>query len=155
VFKPDLSLEGAKGVAVLFSAETLAHQQLATGFSNQIKEMAKEPTYLFGYVHRQLESDVTFGFSHFSLTDISLVPEFSKHKLNIFMQKNYRVLINLDFANYPILHYISEKTQARNKLAINPTYSSLYNIIVKRDGTDSMESLVEKTLDIFGKTLGQ
>jgi hypothetical protein len=155
VFNPDLSLEGAKGVAVLFSAETLAHQQLATAFSNKVTEITKEPTYLFGYVHKQLENHVTFGFPHFSLTDIGLFPDFSKHKLSIFMQKSYHVLINLDLSNYPILHYVSEKTQAGNKLAINPRYSALYNIIVKRDSTDTMESLVDKTFDIFEKTLGR
>ena len=154
-FVPDLSMEGAKGVAILFSAETLAHQQLATAFSDQVKEITNEPTYLFGYVHKHLESDVTFGFSHFSLTDISLFPDFTKHKLSIFMQKNYHALINLDFSNYPILHYVAEKTQARNKLAINPMYSALYNIIVERDNTDSMESLVAKTLEIFAKTMGR
>lgn len=155
VFVPDLSIDGARGVAILFSAETLAHQQLATAFSNQVKEITNEPTYLFGYVHKQLESDVTFGFSHFSLTDINLFPDFTKHKLSIFMQKSYHTLINLDLSNYPILHYVSEKTRARNKLAINPTYSALYNIIVKRDSTDTMESLVNKSLDIFVKTLGR
>lgn len=69
------------------------------------------------------------------------------------MQRRYRVCINLDVDNHKIIHYIMAKTIAQNKMGISPDYPALYNIIVKRDEQDELAFIIEKTLDIFEKTL--
>ena len=143
-----------RGVGVLFTSESLAQQQLILNFIERLKSLSDETTYLFGYVHKTLDSQVTFAFPHFSLSDIGLIPDFSKHKLDIFMQRDYRILVNLDLSNFTILHYIVHKTTATNKLSLDPDFPTLYNIIVKRDGAENLDELLDKTLDIFGKTIG-
>jgi hypothetical protein len=153
-FNFDGNANDTKGIGILFSAESLAHQQSAIKFSDQVKYATQENIYLFGYVHKRLESHVTFGFPHFSLTDVRIRPDFSKHKLAIFMQRKYRVLVNLDTENYKILHYVVEKTQAQFKLGLSPRYPALYDIIVQRDLSEDLTLLIEKTLDIFKKTVG-
>ncbi|MBK8500749.1 MAG: hypothetical protein IPL46_00300 [Saprospiraceae bacterium] len=153
-FNFDRNAHDAKGIGIIFAADSLVHQQLAIKFSDQIKYSTQENIYLFGYVHKRLESQVTFGFPHFSLTDVRIRPDFAKHRLAIFMQRKYRVLINLDSENYKILHYVVDKTQAQFKFALNPSYPALYNIIVQRDSGDDLSLLIEKTLDIFKKTVG-
>jgi len=145
---------GSKGIGVLFSAESLAHQQSALLFVEELEKKSTENIHLFGYVHRKLEEQVTFAFSHFSLADCKVRPDFSKHKLNIFMQRNYKTCINLDLNNYPILHYVVEKTRAQHKMAINPSYPELYDIIVQMDPDDDLQGHIDKTLDIFEKTAG-
>ena len=70
------------------------------------------------------------------------------------MQRKYRVLVNLDTENYKILHYVVDKTQAQFKLALSPRYVALYNIIVQRALDEDLPLLMEKTLDIFKKTVG-
>jgi hypothetical protein len=143
-----------KGIGVVFSAESLIHQQQAVRFSERVKEISGETSYLFGYVHRKLDNHVAFGFPHFSLSDIGVWPDFSKHRLDIFMKRKYRVLVNLDLENYPILHYVVEETPAVFKMAISPEYPALYNIIVGRDAGENIPQLIDKTLEIFEKTVG-
>lgn len=154
VFSFGGNADDTKGIGILFSAESLAHQQSAIKFGDQIKYSTRENIYLFGYVHKRLESHVTFGFPHFSLSDVHIRPDFTKHKLAIFMQRKYRVLVNLDTENYKILHYVVDKTQAQFKLAISPDYHALYNIIVQRYPGEDLSLIIEKTLDIFKKTVG-
>ncbi len=153
-FLPGQETADYKGIGIVFSAESLIHQQQAVRFSERVKKISGETSYLFGYVHRKLDNHVTFGFPHFSLTDIGIWPDFSKHRLDIFMKRKYRVLVNLDLENYPILHYVVEKTPAIFKLSISPEYPALYNIIVGRDTEDDIPQLIDKTLEIFEKTVG-
>jgi len=153
-FESNATPSESKGIGVLFSAESLAHQQSALMFVQELEKRSSENIHLFGYVHRKLENQVTFAFSHFSLADCKLRPDFSRHKLDIFMQRNYKSCINLDLNNYPILHYVVEKINADHKMAINPSYPELYDIIVQMDAGDDLQSLIDKTLDIFEKTVG-
>lgn len=154
VFTVDENANSYAGIGIVFSADSLLHQQLAIKFGDKIKLTTQENIHLFGYVPKRLESHVTFAFPHFSLSDVHISPDFRKHKLSIFMQRKYRVLVNLDTENHRILHYVVEKTQAQFKLALSPLYPALYNIIVQRDLGEELPLLLEKTLDIFNKTVG-
>lgn len=154
MFSSGQDTTAAKGVGIVFSAESLQHQQQAIRFNETVKSMTQESTYLFGYVHRKLDSHVTFGFPHFSLSDVTIKPDFSRHKLDFFMGRKYRVLVNLDLNNFKILHYVIDKTPAVSKMAISPIYPALYNIIVEKDISVELPQLIDKTLDIFEKTVG-
>ena len=110
---------------LIFAAESLLHQQVVTKFQEKIQNLTHEQTHLFGYVNKKLDSQVTFAFSHFSQTDVGIRPDFSKHKVAIFMQRHYRVCINLDVDNYKIIHYVMANTHAVHKLAISPDYPKL------------------------------
>ena len=152
-FEPDQSDTEGKGIGILFLADSLIHQQLGTQFQEKIQVKSKEHVHLFGYVPKHLDKQVTFAFPHFSMSDVSLKPDFSRHKLSLFMQRRYRLLINLDLENHRIIHYVLSQINATYKMAISPEYTALYNIIVSRDQDDDMPFLFDKTLDIFEKTL--
>lgn len=152
-FDTEVKSDEVKGIGILFSAESLLHQQSVTQFYKTLQRRYQENIHLFGYVPKKLENQVTFAFPHFSLSDVSIRPDFSRHKLALFMQRRYRVCINLDVDNHKIIHYIMAKTTALNKMGISPDYPALYNIIVKRDEQDELAFIIEKTLDIFEKTL--
>lgn len=143
----------AKGIGIIFSAESLLHQQMALKFHKDLQATTSEHIHLFGYVPKNLESHVTFAFPHFSLSDVNVRPDFSKHKLSIFMQRHYRVCINVDLDNHRIIHYVMAKMKAAYKIAISPEYPALYNIIVTRDEEDELPFILDKTLDIFAKTV--
>ena len=153
-FTADQNSESAKGIGIIFAAESLLHQQVVTKFQEKIQNLTHEQTHLFGYVNKKLDSQVTFAFSHFSQTDVGIRPDFSKHKVAIFMQRHYRVCINLDVDNYKIIHYVMANTHAVHKLAISPDYPKLYNIIVNKDANDEFPFIIDKTLEIFKKTVG-
>lgn len=153
-FITDHDNEGARGIGIIFAAESLLHQQIASKFQEKIQDLTHEHTYLFGYVNKKLDSQVTFAFPHFSQADVSIRPDFSKHKLTIFMQRHYRVCINLDVDNHKIIHYVMASINAVHKLAISPDYPNLYNIIVTKDLDDEFPFIIDKTLEIFEKTVG-
>lgn len=152
-FDPPRSGDDPKGIGIIFSADSLHHQQLALKFQERLQLKTREHIYIFGYVPRRLESHVTFAFPHFSRSDFGIKPDFSRHKIALFMQRQYRVCMNLDLDNHRIVHYVVANTHASYKMGISPEYPALYNIIVTRDEQDELEFLLDKTLDIFEKTV--
>jgi len=138
-------------LGILLAAESLDHQQAARRFAAEIEKNHQITTHIFGFVNKKLSEKVTFSFPHFSRSDMGWNGIPKNNKLELFLQRPYEVLVNFDLMNYHVLHYVSYLTQARHKLAISPRFPILYDIMIDDQGSADIDSLVDKTLDIFGK----
>ena len=138
-------------LGILLAAESLDHQQAARRFAAEIEKKHQITTHIFGFVNKKLSEKVTFSFPHFSRSDMSWNGTPKNNKLELFLQRPYEALVNFDLMNYNVLHYVSYLTQARHKLAISPRFPALYDIMIDDKDSADIDSLVDKTLDIFGK----
>ncbi|MDH3649161.1 MAG: hypothetical protein OEQ53_05725 [Saprospiraceae bacterium] len=141
-------------VSIIFSGDHLTDQQIALDFANRLQDQMSVRVYLFGFLNKKLDQKVTFSFPHISLSDMGVSPIPKSKALDLFLQRRYDYLINLDLSNHLVLHYLSNKIHARHKLAINPKLPRLYDIVLQKAIGDSDSDHVEKTLDIFKKTYG-
>ncbi|NND08259.1 MAG: hypothetical protein HKN87_17920 [Saprospiraceae bacterium] len=138
-------------LGILLAAESIDHQQAVRHFAKEIEKNYPISTHIFGFVNKKLSEKVTFSFPHFSRTDMDWSGIPNNNKLELFLQRPYEVLVNFDLMNYNVIHYVSHMTLAKHKLALSPRFPHLYDIVIDRKDSMDLDSLVDKTLDIFGK----
>lgn len=146
--------ERGSGIAVVFAGDSLKEQQDVITFVGELKKR-KHEVYPFAYIPKLMNSKVTFGFPHFSKADFGVVPDFTRHKLSLFLQRSYDICFHIDLKNHLIVHYVAERVLASNKLSISPRYPKLYDIIVEHEDDETLGQVLAKTLDIFDKTKGK
>ncbi len=138
-------------IGIILSVESLEHQHVVRKLAREIEKRFKIHTHIFGFVNKKLKEKVTFSFPHFSISDLGWNGVPTHKKLELFLQRHYEVLINFDLHNYHVLHYVSHEAKAKHKLAISPSFPRLYDIVIERGESTDIDTLSEKTLDIFGK----
>ncbi len=139
-------------VALIFSGDHLPEQQIAIELSSKIQKEMNLRVYPLAFINKKLDPNVTFSFPHISLEDVGAKLFPTSKNLDLFLQRDYDYLLNLDTHNYPILHYIGKQTKARHKLAINPRLPGLYDVVLREQIESGDDTYIEKTLDIFRKT---
>ncbi len=139
-------------IGILFSGDQLAHHQEVNKLAQKLQEQYSAYTHQLGFLNRNLDPNVVMGFPHISRSDISFWPAESQGKnVELFVQRDYHLIINLDLDDYPLLHQIAYKANARHKVGTNRAYSNIYDIIVDISGEEELSSVIEKTLDLFLK----
>ncbi len=148
---PPQPLTRAYGTLVVFSAETLLHQQEAQRLADDIAQMTGEHAYLLGYFHKYLGTKVTFAFPHLSLRDVVTTPDFSRMRTDHYMRSEFRYCVNLDLSRHALLHYLCARVRAQHKWGVDGSYSGLYQVILSDEGkTDAnIEDLCRRTAELF------
>ncbi len=148
-YQPQVSK--GSNVAILFAADSLRHREAAQHFATVLRDQRNLKPYLCAYVDKKLAPSVSFGYAHYSRSDIGLLGVPSSKKLDLFLRRPYFAVVNLDKANYPSLHYVCHQIPAQHKLCINHFYPHLYDIVVEDGPAQDIRESVDKTLDIFAK----
>ena len=139
-------------IGILFSGDQLVHHQAVNKMSQTLQDQYKAYTHQLGFLNRKLDPNVVMGFPHISRSDISFLRAESNGKnVELFLQRDYQLIINLDLNNYPILHQIVHKSKALHKVGTNRAYPNIYDIIVDISNEEELTNVIEKTLDLFSK----
>lgn len=139
-------------IGILFSGDQLVHHQEVNKLAQTLKDRYTAHTHQLGFLNRKLDPNVVMGFPHVSRSDISFWRAESNGKnVELFLQRDYQLIINLDLDDYPLLHQISHKANAKHKLGTNRAYANIYDIIVDISKEEELTNVIEKTLDLFSK----
>ena len=141
-------------LAVLFSAENLQVQQDHLAFCQHLQELASLKTTPLVFFPRRLDENVRFAFPHYSTSDLDLFGRPHNKDIDLFLQRSYRAVINLDLANHPSIHLLCHRITAFHKLGVNANLPNLYDIHIQLDEPleikqvqDQIEVILTKILD--------
>ena len=149
-FAPNEQIK-SKQVAVLFSANSLPDQQEALHFCALFKDLIGLQPCPLGFLNRKLDASVSFSFPHYSLSDLNLLSKPFNSKIDLFLQRPYYAVINLDRHNVISLHYLNHLLAANHKLAIHPVLPRLYDIVIDPEQELTSVQIHGQILDIFKK----
>lgn len=139
-------------VGILFSGDQLVHHQEVNKMAQTLQNQYNAYTHQLGFLNRKLDPNVVMGFPHISRSDISFWrAETNGKNVELFLQRDYQLIINIDLNNYPLLHQIAHKSNARHKVGTNRAYPNIYDIIVDISSKEELTNVIEKTLDLFSK----
>jgi len=136
-------------LAVLFPSENLQMQQTNLEFCKSLENVTGIKAVPLVFMPKKLDRNVRFSFPHYSYGDLSLTGRPNNKNIDLFTQRNYHTLINLDVNNHASLHYISHKIAAHHKLAINPTFPKLYDIVIHPEASATYDSIQAELVEIL------
>ncbi len=136
-------------IAVLFPARNLQIQQTNLEFCKKLEKLAGAKAVPLVYLPKKLDRSVRFSFPHYSHGDLTLLGRPNNKHINLYLQRLYHSVINLDVENHPSLHFLSQRISAHHKLAIRPTFPKLYDIVIEPDGNADVLSVQSEILEIL------
>lgn len=139
-------------VGIVFCGDVLRHQHDVSTLSAKLMERYQSQCWSLGFLDKRLEPQVSFGFPHFSRSNLSLwKTQASGKNASLFLQRKYDVIINIDLTNSIQVHQICADADARHKINIGAALPHLYDLVVGMEEDTEMEIVLEKTLDLFSK----
>ena len=152
-FTPSGSVRLRKShVGIVFCGDQLVNHQFVTKLSQHMQDQYSAHVHQLGFLNKKLDPHVVMGFPHISRSDISFWGAESNGKnVELFLQRDYHLLLNLDLDDHPILHQIASQASAHHKIGTNPSYPNIYDIIVDISKEEELSNVIEKILDLFLK----
>ncbi len=139
-------------IAVLFPAENLQIQQENLAFCQELEESVGLKSSPLAFIPRKLSSNVTFAFPHYCTSDLDFMGRPSNKNTDLFQQRSYHTVINLDMDNLLSLHYLCHQLKARHKVAISPSLPHLYDILLQDgEGVKKLAEFRDEILQVLTK----
>ncbi len=136
-------------IAGLFPAENLQVQQTNLEFCKELEAMAGVKALPLVYLPKKLNRKVRFSFPHYSRGDLTLLGRPNNKHIDLYLQRPYHSVINLDVNNHPSLHFLSHRLSAHHKLAIQPIFPKLYDIVIKPNAGADVPAIQSEILEIL------
>jgi len=136
-------------LAVLFPAENLQKQQANIQFCQKLEEITGIKTLPLVFMPKRLDHKVRFSFPHYNLGDLNFLGIPTNHDVDLFKQRDYHTVVNLDTSNYLSLHHLSHSLRARHKLAIRPKFQKLYDIVIQSETLESDDNIRMEIIEIL------
>ena len=136
-------------IAVLFPAENLQIQRINLEFCKELEAMAGVKALPLVYLPKKLNRNVRFSFPHYSYGDLTLLGRPNNKHIDLYLQRRYHSVINLDVNNHSSLHFLSHRISAHHKLAIQPIFPKLYDIVIRPDADADIPSVQSEILEIL------
>lgn len=136
-------------VAILFAEHMLSDQQQALAFAEKLTTQTTFEPSLLGFMCKKLEPSVSFSFAHYSLTDLNLNGKPWNKKVDLFTQRPYYAVFNLDHTNQVSLHFLCHRISAVHKIAIQPNLPKLYDVVLNPETPKESNLIQQELIDLF------